>query len=63
MSATADEVVDPADSERYAAVLRQGGAVCRVVRIDGADHAFTRPEHRAAMTAAVTGWLRETLAG
>lgn len=63
VSATADEVVDPADSERYASVLRQGGGVCKVVRIDGADHMFTRPEHRAAMTAAVTGWLRETLAG
>ena len=63
VSATADEAVAPADSERYAAVLRQGGGVCRVVRIEGADHQFTQPDHRAAMLAAVTGWLRETLAG
>ena len=57
----ADEVVDPADAERYAAVLRQGGAPCRVVRIDGADHMFTRPEHREALTSTVADWLRETL--
>ncbi len=62
VSATADEVVDPGDSERYAAVLRQGGAPCRVIRIEGADHLFTRPEHRTALTTAVTAWLRETLA-
>ena len=61
--ATADEVVDPGDGERYAAVLRQGGAPCRVIRIEGADHMFTRPEHRAALQATVTEWLRETLAG
>ena len=61
--ATADLVVDPGDAERYAAVLRQGGAPCRVIRIEGADHMFTRPEDRAALQAAVAGWLRETLAG
>ena len=60
--AAADEVVDPGDGERYAAVLRQGGAPCRVIRIKGADHLFTRPEHRAALHVAVTEWLRETLA-
>ena len=63
VSATADEVVDPGDSERYAAVLRQGGAPCQVIRIEGADHMFTQPEHRTALTSAVTAWLRETLAG
>ena len=62
VSATADEVVDPGDSERYATVLRQAGVVCNVVRIDGADHMFTQPEQRTAMQAAVTKWLRETLA-
>ena len=63
ISATADEVVDPGDSERYASVLRQGGAPCRVVRIEGADHMFTGPVHREALTSTVTSWLRETLAG
>lgn len=63
VSATADEVVDPGDGERYAAVLRQGGAPCRVIRIEGADHLFTQPDHRTALTSAVTAWLRETLAG
>ncbi len=63
VAATADEVVDPADGERYAAVLRQGGAPLRVTRIEGADHMFTGPEHRAALSATVASWLRETLAG
>ncbi len=62
VSATADTEVDPADSERYASVLRQGGAPCKVVRIDGADHMFTDIASRAALTDAVTAWLRETLA-
>lgn len=63
VSATADDVVDPGDSERYASVLRQGGAPCRVVRIEGADHLFTKLEHREALISTVTVWLRETLAG
>ncbi|MCA1683495.1 MAG: dienelactone hydrolase family protein [Actinobacteria bacterium] len=58
----ADLVVDPADGERYAAVLRQGGAPCRVLRIEDADHLFTAGVSRAALTGAVTAWLRETLA-
>ena len=62
VSATADAVVDPGDGERYASVVRQGGAPCRVVRIEGADHMFTRPEDRDALTVTVSGWLRETLA-
>ena len=62
VGATADEVVDPGDGERYAAVLRQGGAPCRVVAIEGADHLFTRLDHRTALTAMVSDWLRETLA-
>ncbi len=62
VSATADEVVDPGDGERYASVLRQGGAPCRVIRIEGADHMFTRPEDRTALTATVSDWLRDTLA-
>jgi dienelactone hydrolase len=63
VGATADEVVDPGDAERYAAVLRQGGAPCRLIRIEGADHEFTDEGHRAALESAVAGWLRETLAG
>ena len=63
VSATADQVVDPGDGERYAMVLRQGGAPCRVIHIEGADHMFTLPEPRAALIAAVTAWLPETLAG
>ena len=61
VSATADEEVDPADSERYATVMRQAGVVFRLVRLEGADHMFSQPEHRAALYATVTEWLRETL--
>lgn len=63
VTATADAEVDPRDSERYEAVMRQAGVVCRLVRIDGADHMFSRPEQSLALQAAVTDWLRETLAG
>lgn len=62
VSPTADLVVGPADAERYAAVLRQGGAPCRVVRIEGADHLFTEDGQRAELISTVTGWLRDTLA-
>ena len=62
VSPTADLVVGPADAERYAAVLRQGGAPCRVVRIEGADHLFTEEAQRAELISIVTGWLRDTLA-
>ncbi|MGH2451126.1 MAG: alpha/beta hydrolase family protein, partial [Candidatus Limnocylindria bacterium] len=57
----ADETVDPSDAERYASVLRTAGVVHRLTVIEGADHLFSAPEHRAAMLAAVTGWMRESL--
>lgn len=62
LSATSDDVVDPLDGERYAAVLRQAGVVNRHLAVDGADHQFTQPGHRAQMVAEATAWLRETLA-
>lgn len=62
VSATADEVVDPAHGERYAALLRQAGVAHRLVTVNGADHQFTAPEHRAQLLAAATSWLREALA-
>lgn len=62
VSATADEVVDPAHGERYAALLRQAGVVHRLITVEGADHQFTKPEHRAQLLTATTSWLREALA-
>lgn len=62
VTAAADEVVPPADGERYAALLRQGGVAHRLVSIDGADHQFTLPEHRSRLLAVITGWLEEVLA-
>jgi dipeptidyl aminopeptidase/acylaminoacyl peptidase len=60
---SADEVVSPADADRYAQVLTQARVVNRVVTIEGADHNFTQPAQRAEMLGIVTSWLREALAG
>ena len=59
----ADEVVPPAEADRYAAVLTQARVRHEVVTIADADHSFTRPAQRAEMLAAVTTWLRAALAG
>ena len=59
----ADEVVPPADAERYAAVLTQARVRHELVTIDGADHNFSQPLQRSAMLAAVTTWLGTALAG
>lgn len=63
VGASADDVVPPGDVERYAALLRGAGVTHRVVVVDGADHEFSRSEHRGAMLAAVTAWMRESLGG
>jgi dipeptidyl aminopeptidase/acylaminoacyl peptidase len=56
-----DEVVAPADAERYAAVLTQARVRHELVTIAGADHNFTGSAQRAEMLAAVTTWLRAAL--
>jgi dipeptidyl aminopeptidase/acylaminoacyl peptidase len=58
-----DEVVAPADADRYAAVLTQARVRHELVTIAGADHNFTDPAHRAEMLAAVTTWLHGALGG
>jgi dipeptidyl aminopeptidase/acylaminoacyl peptidase len=63
VGATADAIVPPEHTERYAILLRQAGVAHRVVRVEGADHNFTLPSYRSAMLEAVTGWFRETLEG
>jgi dipeptidyl aminopeptidase/acylaminoacyl peptidase len=63
VGATADAVVPPEHTERYAVVLRQAGVAHRVVMVEGADHGFTQPVHHAAMLEAVTAWFRGALAG
>lgn len=62
VTAAADDVVDPDDGERYAALLRQAGVAHRLVSIDGADHQFSVPEHRSRLIAVVTEWAKEVLA-
>lgn len=56
-----DGYIEPDAGERYAAVLRQAGVVHRLVAVDGADHFFSRPEHRARMLSEVTDWMRSSL--
>lgn len=63
VGASADAVVPPEHTERYAVLLRQAGVAHRLVIVDGADHNFTLPKYRTAMLDAVTGWFRDTLAG
>lgn len=62
VTAAADEIVDPADGERYAALLRQAGVAHRLITIEGADHQFTLPEQRSRLIAVVTEWMKEVLA-
>ncbi len=57
-----DEVVPPDHGTRYATLLRQGGVAHRLITIEGADHEFLAPEHRARVLEDVTSWLRESLA-
>ena len=63
VGATADAVVPPDHTDRYAVLLRQAGVAHRVVKVEGADHNFTLAKYRGAMLEAVTTWFRETLAG
>jgi len=51
---SADDVVLPEDTDRIKSM--KGDAV-KVVRIDGADHSFNEPPHKAAMIKTVTDWL------
>jgi dipeptidyl aminopeptidase/acylaminoacyl peptidase len=58
---TNDDVVAPADADRYAAVLTQARVRHELVTIPGADHSFTDPAHRAEMLSATTTWLHGAL--
>lgn len=51
---TADDVVLPKDTETVQAL--KGDAV-KVVFVDGADHSFNEPAHKAQMTQTVVEWL------
>jgi dipeptidyl aminopeptidase/acylaminoacyl peptidase len=59
---SADERVPPSEGERYARVLSQARVTHRLVVIDGADHFFSAPSHRAQMLEALTEWTRTSLA-
>ncbi len=52
---TADDVVVPEDTRSIAALK---GEAVDVQFIEGADHSFSEPNHKAAMTDAVVKWLK-----
>jgi len=52
---TADDVVLPKDTET---VQRLKGDAVEVVFIDGADHSFNEPVHKAQLTETVVEWLK-----
>ena len=51
---TADDVVNPRDTEQVRSI--KGDAV-KVVLVEGGDHSFNEPAHKAQATAAVVEWL------
>lgn len=51
---TADDVVLPKDTERIAAIK---GEAVKITYIEGADHSFSQPLHKAEMTREVVRWL------
>lgn len=60
---SADERVPLSDGERYAAVLSQARVSHRLIVIEGSDHLFSEPAHRAQMLDALAGWMRSSLTG
>jgi alpha-beta hydrolase superfamily lysophospholipase len=55
---TADDVVLPKDS---ATIRTLRGDAVKVVFIEGADHSFNQPAHKAQMTQAVAKWLNSII--
>jgi len=58
-----DDQVPLENAERYRAVLSQARVTNTLVVIDGANHDFDPAAARERMTAAVSGWVRESLGG
>lgn len=57
---TADDVVLPKDTETVASTK---GESVTTIYIDGADHSFNDPSHKAEMTQAVVNWLSAHVRG
>jgi len=58
-----DDQVPIENAERYRSVLSQARVTNTLVVIDGANHDFEPAAARERMTAAVSGWVRESLDG
>ncbi|MDG2167778.1 MAG: prolyl oligopeptidase family serine peptidase, partial [Opitutales bacterium] len=53
---TADDVVIPQDSET---VKRLKGDSVDILSVEGADHSFNEPTHKAVLVEAVVSWFRK----
>ena len=57
----ADELVPLANSETLAATLQETGVTHELLVIEGGDHGFRDPDHRAAATTAMVAWFSQHL--
>ena len=58
---TADTLVPISSGRSIHAALRQAGVVTEIIEIDGGDHGFTNPEHRAQASQAMADWFAAKL--
>lgn len=58
---TADTLVPISSGRSIHAALKQAGVVTALVEIDGGDHGFTNPEHRAQASQAMAEWFATKL--
>ena len=57
----ADELVPLADSEILTAAFEKSGVSHELLVIEGGDHGFRNPDHRAEATAAMVAWFKRHL--
>jgi len=58
---TADTLVPIASGRSIYDALKQAGVVTEFIPIEGGDHGFTNPEHRAKATKAMAEWFAQKL--
>jgi dipeptidyl aminopeptidase/acylaminoacyl peptidase len=57
----ADTLVPISSGRSIYDALKQAGAVTEFIEIDGGDHGFTNPEHRARASQAMAEWFAAKL--
>ncbi len=58
---SADTLVPISSGRSIYEALKQAGAVAEFIEIEGGDHGFTNPEHRARAVEAMANWFAEKL--